>query len=525
MAKRGRPRKNAAQEAYTQLVIGSYKAYCLYVHNMDYFANPNAKEEDLKWKPSKFHQDLCDRVQEFIEKPTDKAFEIMIINTPPQHGKSTTITETLPSWYLMKHPDNSVIQISYGDELAERFGKRNLEKVKEHGHIFGVQVDPKKSTSKQFEILEHQGRLISRGIKSPLTGFSGHLIVIDDPVKNREQADSEKIRESIWQEFHDSIISRAQAGTKIVLIMTRWHEDDLAGRILADPEFSKITTYVNYECECECDDDPIGRKKRVVREDGTEEQGEPLCPEIGKGAEWLESFKAIHISEQGRRSWEALYQGHPTIQEGNILKKAWWQRFNIEDYHNKTLKLDQVILSVDATFKDGEQNDYVAMEVLGRCENRFYLLDLVNEHLDFSDTVKRIRLLRMKHYHLGAIYIEDKANGSAIINVLRHEIPGIIPVEPDASKEARVNAVSFVVEAGNFYVPNTDWGDKFIEQCAKFPNDKHDDMVDAWSQGTNKLLYSTKGRVRRMLEKKTGWTLPSEKPRKRLDVGGKIHAI
>ena len=96
-------------------------------------------------------------------------------------------TETLPSWYLMKHPDNSVIQISYEDELAERFGKRNLENVKEYGHIFGVQVDPKKSTSKQFEILEHQGRLISRGIKSPLTGFSGHLIVIDDPVKNGEQ--------------------------------------------------------------------------------------------------------------------------------------------------------------------------------------------------------------------------------------------------------------------------------------------------------------------------------------------------
>lgn len=518
MAQRGRPRKNAAQEAYTAAAQGIYKAYCMYVHNMDFFANPNAKEEDLKWKPSRFHQDLCDRVQEFIEKPTDKAFEIMIINTPPQHGKSTTITETLPSWYLMKHPDESVIQVSYGDDLAERFGKRNLEKVKEHGHIFGVEVDPKKATSREFQILDHKGRMISKGIGSGLTGHSGHLIIIDDPVKNREQADSERTRESIWAEFHDSIISRTQAGSKIVLIMTRWHEDDLAGRILN--EMPEITTYVNYECECESEDDPLGRRPRTK-----EEQGEPLCPEIGKGEAWLREFKRLHISENGRRSWEALYQGHPTIMEGNILKKAWWKRYDIKEYENGDLKLDKIVLSVDAAFKDGEKNDYVAMEVLGRYENKFYLLDLVNEHLDFTETIKRIRLLRMKHYHLGAVYIEDKANGTAIINVLRHEIPGIIPVEPDASKEARVNAVSFVVEAGNFYVPNTDWGDKFIEQCAKFPNDKHDDMVDAWSQGTNKLLYSTKGRVRRMIQKTTGWSLPDDKPKRKLDVGRRIHAI
>lgn len=521
MAKRGRPRKNAAQEALTQAVQGSYKAYCLYVHNMDFFANPNAKEEDMKWKPSRFHQDLCDRVQEFIEKPTDKAFEIMIINTPPQHGKSTTITETLPSWYLMKHPDESVIQVSYGDDLAERFGKRNLEKIKEHGNIFGVAIDPKKATSREFQILDHKGRMISKGIGSGLTGHSGHLIIIDDPVKNREQADSERTRDSVWAEFHDSIISRTQAGSKIVLIMTRWHEDDLAGRILH--EMSDITTYVNYECECECDDDPLGRRMRTE-----DEPGEPLCPEIGKGAEWLKTFKAIHISENGRRSWEALYQGHPTIMEGNILKKAWWKRFEADEYDVKhSLKFEYMVGSVDATFKDGEKNDYVCIGVWGKIENRFYLVDCINEHLDFSETVRRIRLLRARHPRLGPIYIEDKANGPAIMNVLRNEVAGMIPVRPDASKEARVNAVSFVIEAGNVYIPDDRiWGDKFIEQCAKFPNDKHDDMVDMMSQALSKMIYSRKGRVISALkEVASGWTLPKDKPKKRVDVGGKIHAI
>lgn len=501
---------------------GSYKAYCLYVHNMDFFANPNAKEEDMRWKPSRFHQDLCDRVQTFIEKPTKEAFEIMIINTPPQHGKSTTITETLPSWYLMKHPDNSVIQISYGDELAERFGKRNLEKVKEHGHIFGVQVDPKKSTSKQFEILDRQGRLISRGIKSPLTGFSGHLIVIDDPVKNREQADSDRIRDSIWEEFHDSIISRAQAGTKIVLIMTRWHEDDLAGRILADPEFSRITTYVNYECECESDDDPLGRRKRTE-----DEPGEPLCPEIGKGAEWLKSFKAIHISEQGRRSWEALYQGHPTIMEGNILKKAWWKRYSLKDYEKGELRFERMIMSVDATFKDQEKNDFVSIQVWGKIENRFYLVHLVNEHLSFSNTIRRIRLLQAAYPKAFGVYIEDAANGPAIIDSMRHEIAGLIPVKTNGmSKESRVWAVEPAVEAGNCYIPDDRSGDKFIEQCAKFPNDKHDDMVDAFVIAVSRLNRTGFGKIKDTFkEAASGWTLPKDRPKKKLDIGRKINAI
>ena len=518
MGKRGRPRKYQAQENATVAVQGLYKAYCLYVHNVEYFANPDST--DLKWKLSNFHASLCDLVQEFVEKETDKAFEILIISTPPQHGKSTTITETLPSWYLMKHPDHCVIEVSYGDDLAERFGKRNLEKVKEFGNVFGVEVDPKKATSRDFQILNHTGRMISKGIGSGLTGHSGHLIIIDDPIKNREQADSERTRESIWSEFMDSIVSRTQAGSKIILIMTRWHEDDLAGRILS--EMPNITTYVNYECECVSDNDPLGRRKRTETEDG-----EALCPEIGKGQEWLKHFKALHVSEHGNRSWEALYQGHPTIQEGNIFKKKWWQPYQVEDYYDGKLKFDQMCLSIDAAFKDKEKNDFVAMEVWGKKENRFYLVDLVNEHLSFSDTVRRIRLLQARHPRIIGTYVEDKANGSAVIDVLRHDIAGIIAVSPDGTKkESRAQAIQPLVEAGCVYLPtDRKWRHEFVEQCAKFPNAKHDDMVDAMSQALQRLHYSTRGAVRRKIEEATGWHLPYNKPKKHRDVGRSINVI
>jgi predicted phage terminase large subunit-like protein len=520
MAQRGRPRKDAAQRALTEAIQGSYKAYCLYVHNMDFMNNPKAKEEDMKWKPSKFHQHLCDTVQSFIERPTDKAYEILIINTPPQHGKSTTVTETLLSWYIMKRPDNSVIQVSYGDDLAERFGKRNLEKVKEFGNVFGVEVDPKKATSREFQILNHKGRVISKGIGSGLTGHSGHLIVIDDPIKNRVEADSERTRESIWNEFMDSILTRTQAGSKIILIMTRWHEDDLAGRILQ--QMPNVVTYVNYECECESENDPLERRRKTE-----DRMGEALCPEIGKGDAWLREFKAAYVAENGRRSWEALYQGHPTIQEGNILQKKWWQKYDVEDYYEGKLRFDQLIMTVDATFKDSEKNDYVAIEVWGKRENRFYLVDLVNEHLSFSNTCHRIRLLQAKHPKVMGVYIEDAANGPAILDHMRHEISGLIPIKPDkASKEARVWAVEPLVEAECVYVPkDKDWHHDFIEQCAKFPNDKHDDMVDAMSMALTRLHFSTKGWIRRKVEEATGWNLPSDMPKKKIDVGRKIHRI
>ena len=505
--KRGRPMK--PENAYLQAVQGIYKAYCFHVHNSGFAQNKGASDKDIKWKPSNFHIDLCDRVQEFLEKPTDKAYEIMIISTPPQHGKSTTITETLPSWFLMRNPDCNVMQVSYGDSLAERFGKRNKEKIAEFGNIFGVELDPSKKSSKNFMLKGFKGGMISAGVGGGLTGNPAHLLVIDDPVKNRIEADSERQRDTLWDEFEHSMLSRLAAGAKVILIMTRWHEDDLAGRILEN--MGDVTTYVNYECECESENDPLGRKI-----------GEPLCPEIGKDKKWLESYKQTFTNESGMRAWEALFQGHPTIAEGNILRKDWWNYYDPA----KEPKYDQMVMSVDATFKDGERNDYVAISVWGKKENKIYLVKMVNEHLNFTATLHKIRLLKAHYPRIGAIYVEDAANGQAIIQTLSHEILGIIAVPPDKSKEARVNAVSFVIEAGNVYLPEGDpMTYKFVEQCAKFPNDKHDDMVDSMSMALYKLAYSRRGRAIPAMREKLDWVFPYQKPKKRVDVGGLIRTI
>ena len=481
------------QEQLLEKVKESFKHYCYYVNN---YGRDTSKEGYL-WYPGKFHTFVCDTVQEFVESVSGRAYDILILTVPPQHGKSTTVTETLPSWYLGRYPDKSVISISYGDDLAQRFGRANLDKVQNFGNIFGIRVDKKKANPKQFKIAGRKGTMISAGITSGITGNRADLIVLDDPIKNREIADSPVQREKIWGEFFNTVSTRLSAGGKVVIILTRWHEDDIAGRILADEGMAERTTLINLPCEAE-ENDLLGR-----------EVGEPLCPEpegLNKGKEWLADFKKAYASEQGVRAWNALFQGRPTSEEGNMLKREWWQYYDSKQYEDGDLKFDKMIMSVDATFKDQNKNDYVAIGVWGKAGNRIYLIDAIKEHLNFPDTLRKIKVTKARYPQIADILIEDKANGSGIIQILRNEIMGVIPVTPDASKEARVQEVSYVIEAGNVYLPN----DKritfdFIEECAAFPNGKHDDLVDMMSQAISRLIYA---RTRRKLKRSLnmgGW--------------------
>ena len=480
------------QEAYLKNVQATYRYYCYHVHN------DGRAVDEIMWKPSRFHMFLCNKVQEFVEKPTEKAFEILILNTPPQFGKSLTISETFPSWYIMRNPEKSVILISYGDDLAEKFGKANLQKVKAYGNIFGIALDKKKSKAREFQLLKHKGRMISKGFGSGLTGHTGNLILIDDPIKNRIEADSETTRNHMWEEFNDSVLTRLNAGDKLILIMTRWHEDDLAGRIIR--EMHDRTTVINLPCEAE-EDDPLGR-----------EAGEPLCPEIGRDKAWVEDKKASITTEEGLRTWNALYQGRPTSKEGNILQREWWQYYMYEDYANGNLELDTILLSVDAAFKDKEKNDYVAIEVWGKRKNRIYLIDLINEHLNFMATIKKIRLLKVKYPNAFITLIEDAANGTAIIQYLKNEIMGVIPISPDKSKEARAQGVSAFIEAGNVFLPkDKKFTFEFIDQCASFPNGKHDDMVDSMSMALSRLIYNRTMRKIKNKARADGFSFTREK--------------
>ncbi len=431
-----------------------YKCYVAYVHHN-------------KWIAGKAVSFICDTVEDFIKRDTGHAYDILILSMPPQHGKSLTITETLPSWFLINNPEKRVIEISYNEDFAQLFGRRNRAKLGEFGEQFGVELATTPNSNTEFE-LTSGGSMISRGVLSGVTGRPCDLMIIDDPIKNRTEADSETYRNRLWAEWQDSFKTRLAAGAKVIIIQTRWHEDDLAGRII---ENEKNVMVINLPCEAE-ENDPLGRKK-----------GEALAPEIGKGNAWLADFKASY--DEGSRTWGALYQGHPTTAEGNILQRDWWQRYELDELP----PVNRVVISVDASFKEGETSDYVAITVWGKLNADIYLMDMVHKQLDFVKTIDEIEMLAGKYPSYRKIYIEEKANGAAIISVLKRKLHGIIGVNPMGGKISRVNAISGIIESGNVHIPNTTWGNSFINECASFPNAAHDDMVDSMSQCLMREYY------------------------------------
>lgn len=445
---------NYSNDFAVELMRSSYASYCYFVHKD-------------KWIDTNFHKYLANKVQEFVETETGNPYDVLVISTPPQHGKSMTVTETFPSWYEGKYPDRRCIVACYNDDFAGKFGRRNKTKIEEYGpFIFGISLS--KSSDRDMEIKDHSGSIITRGIMSGITGNAGDLIVIDDPVKNRLEADSPTYRERLWDEWENSILTRTQAGTKIIIIQTRWHEDDLAGRVIRK---EKNVEVINIPVEAE-ENDVLGRKP-----------GDALCPEIGKDNMWLKAFKERY--KEGKRAWNALYMGRPSSAEGNIFKREWWQFYDKLPEH-----LPLLVISVDATFKGNADSDYVAIEVWGKLNADFYLVDMLKKQMDFPETLKAIRYMDAKYPQRNAILIEDKANGPAIISMLRHEIAGIIAIDPDGDKVARANAVSGLVESGNVYLPKyADFTDEFIEEHASFPHGVNDDLVDSMTQFLNRYKF------------------------------------
>lgn len=500
-------KKDASKEALTKLAQSDYFAYTFLTLN----EGIDFETQEPRFKPTRLHKWLCKVVWDFIQEETGDPYNLLLLSMPPQHGKSKWITGTLPSFFLGHYPEKRVIEASYGEGLAKQFGRENKQKVERFGGLFGISVSNDVKSVVDWQLTNGVGGMISRGLLSGITGKSGDLIIVDDPIKNSEEASSTVTREKIYNEWITSVSSRMQANSKAIIIQTRWHEDDLIGRLKDDP----YATYYNLEAICESEDDPLGR-----------EFGEALCPEIGKDEKWLSDFKDALCSgeveeggETGQRAWEALYQGHPTTKEGNLIERDWWQY-----YDGVPPEMDTVIMSVDPAFKD--TGDFVAIEVWGKKGPNIYLMDLVKKHLNFQATMTEI-IKRRALYPVEYTLIEDKANGSAIIETLRKKIGGILGVTPRESKEERVNAVSFIIEAGNVYLPkDKKFTAEFVSDCAQFPNGKHDDTVDAMTQALAKLIWVNRRKIK---PKKEFNILDEFKPknRKRLGTGkgDKVHVI
>jgi len=393
-------------------------------------------------------------IQAALEAVTRGELTRLMVFCPPRHGKSEMGTVRYPAYRLECEPATPIIIGAYNQTLADRFSRKCRRIVA--GRI-GVSTE--RSDVSDWETLAGGG-VRAVGVGAGVTGHGGKLILIDDPVKSREEAESPTYRQRVWDWYTDDLYTRLEPGGAIILTMTRWHEDDLAGRILASDDAPNWTV-ISLPAEAEAND-PLGRA-----------DGEPLCPDRFD-SEALADIRRV----LGSQSYNALYQQRPAPAEGGIIKRTWIMR-----YDRPPERFDQVIASWDMAFKDRTDSSYVVGQVWGRIGADCYLLDQVRERLDFPATQKAVIRLAAQWPQARKKLVEDKANGPAIIASLRHVVQGLVPVSVSGSKQARLEAVSPLFEAGNVWVPQSaPWVGDWIEELATFPNASNDDQVDACSQ-------------------------------------------
>lgn len=425
------------------------------------------------------HEEVCMELDKFLQAVIDQQSPRLMLTMPPRHGKSEIASRRFPAYALGRYPDLSIIATSYASDLAARMN-RDVQRIIDddaYGKLFpetqlyGKNVRTAAQgtyirNSDIFEIVGHKGVYRSSGVGGGITGMGADIAIIDDPFKDRMSADSPTIRQNIWEWYTSVLYTRLAPGGGIIVINTRWHTDDLTGRLLSEEASGDGDKWriVNFPAIAETDE----RHRR---------RGEALHEERYPLDQLLKIKAAI-----GTRDWEALYQQHPTPEGGAIFREDWLKFWLPKDVPQH---FDSMVLSWDMTFKEGADTDFVVGQTWGRKGGDFYLLDQVRGRWGFTETMEQFKNLAARYPQASRKLVEDKANGPAVIDSLRHHIPGIIPVQPDGSKTARAHAVTAFFEAGNVYIPSPSvcpWVRDYVTELTQFPSVAHDDQVDATTQ-------------------------------------------
>ena len=445
-------------------------------------------------------------IQAYLMAMLDDVFDNLIISMPPRHGKSMFISQYFPAWYLGTNPNNELILTSYEAGLAGMFGGRVRDLMVEFGpELWGLTVRSDKRAAGDWLLSGRDamgvpvvGGMRAAGVGSGVTGRGGNLIIIDDPFKDAQQANSETYRTSVWNWYMSTLFTRREPGAKQICVMTRWHEDDLVGRFIERSAEQEGVSWVELALP-------------AIAEPG-DIDADPLDRQVGD-ALWPDRWTTDEL-EKIRDSmtpywWGALYQQRPAPAEGNIFKRNWWKfwvpsgtkpesyppvRLHGTDQSSEVVELpplERRAQSWDLAFKKGEGTSYVVGQLWGRSGVNGYLLDQDRARRDFPETLQAIRDLSTRYPDVETKWIEDAANAAATIAVLGSELPGIVPVRVEGSKQDRALAVSSLPEAGNIYLPHPavcPWVVDFIEEVSAFPNAKNDDQVDCMTQALRKLF-------------------------------------
>lgn len=413
-----------------------------------------------RWKPYDYLQLIGTEIARAVFSGGGR----LIVSAPPRHGKSELISFWAPIWYLDMMPHKRIILTTYEADFAAHWGRRVRNEIQGNADI-SVSIRQDSSAADRWETPEGGG-MITAGVGGPITGRGGDLVIIDDPVKNWEQATSATYRKKAKDWFNSTVYTRLEPGATIVVLMTRWHEDDLAGWLLR--EHSDKWRHVLLPSVAE-ESDELGRQP-----------GEALCPDrypidtlIGKDGDGG-IRKAV-----GPIVWNGLHRQNPSSLEGGIIKRAYFK------YWTELPKDMTYAMSIDCAFEKTDSSSFVVIQVWGRKGADRYLVDQIRERMDFVGTCEAIKEMSVRWPLARLKLIEAKANGAAVVSALRSEVPGLVKYMPRGSKAARLAAISPLFASHNVYIPSPtihNWVPDYVEELVNMPNSPNDDQADATSQ-------------------------------------------
>lgn len=469
-----------------------------------------ACEVDPHYRVRAHLQYLSDRLAKAVEDVENGQSRYLVISMPPRSGKSQMTSVYFPLWLLRKHPDWSLGMISHTDTLAVAWGREIRRIIEERRQDYGLVIAKDAGAASQWQTT-HDGGIVARSAPGQsITGLGFKVLLVDDAVKDFATAHSATARENLWNWWAVNAYTRLEHPALTVFVGTRWHEDDLLGRLLSpeypgDPEQWEVISFPAIAEE----NDVLGRSV-----------GEPLIsPLVDETPEQALVRWAGTKATIGTYGWNALYQQRPSPEAGSIFDVGWWKYWTTDpkkvsdDGRVVLLPADKLaqgqwLDSWDCTFKGADSDsDYVVGQRWTRIGANRYLIAQQRDRWGFTQTIAKMKIWatdtpilspygRFVHQRL----IEDSANGPAIIDTLKGEIAGIKPITAKNSKEARARAVTPEIESGNVYLPHpsepgNQWVTDFVDEFRQFPNGTHDDQVDALAQALAGLRQAVAGKV------------------------------
>lgn len=410
-----------------------------------------------------------------------RKYHWLLINLPPRHGKSEYISCYAAAWYILMHPAERVIFISYAAEYAAEWGERVRDLVELFGPAFGVAIKPGHEAKDNWQTTAGGG-MVSTGIGGTITGRGADLLIIDDPHKNSEEALSPTMRKKVWDFWQSTVSNRLEPGGICIIIQTRWHQDDLTGRLLAD----KSTDWVHINLPAIAgSDDPLDRAV-----------GEPL---------WPKRYNAKALGAIKRRSgsfwWSALYQQQPVPLGDTMFRAEWAGTYVIKDgmviYKRAGEESPHFIPEhrlirfgmMDIAASTKEKADFTVVTSWGMTAlGDLFLLGLDRRKLEGPDQTKMMKEA-IKRYGLRFIGVESVAYQLSLWQYARRERIPVKKITAKGDKPARALTASTMMENGQLFFPEwAPWLDELGEELYNFPGAAHDDIVDTVSYAA---IYAT----------------------------------